>query len=63
MLESPMSKGISKKSRKLRRHFLSHNGLDLVDCIQQSGPVDPVGLIIEMSDDIGKQLANVAIKH
>jgi len=51
-----MKKGISQKSKDLRRHLLSHNGPDVVDRMRQSGMADPVGMIIEMTDDIGKQL-------
>jgi len=62
VLESSMTKGLSNESRKLRRHLLSHNGPDVVERIQQSGLADPVGLIIEMTDDIGKQLTYAALE-
>ena len=51
-----MNKGLSLKSRELRRHLLSHNGPDVANSMEQSGYKDPVGLIIEMTDDFGKQL-------
>ena len=57
-----MSKGISPKSKELRRHLLSHNGPDVVERMQQSGMADPVGMIIEMTDDIGKQLTYAALE-
>jgi len=41
---------------------LSHNGPDVVERMQQSGLEDPVGLIIEMTDDIGKQLTYAALE-
>jgi len=57
-----MTKGISQESKELRRHLLSHNGPDVVERMQQSGLADPVGLIIEMTDDIGKQLTYAALE-
>jgi len=60
--ESPMKKGITQESKELRRHLLSHNGPDVVDRMQQSGMADPVGMIIEMTDDIGKQLTYAALE-
>jgi len=57
-----MTKGISQESKELRRHLLSHNGPDVVDRMQQSGMSDPVGMIIEMTDDIGKQLTYAALE-
>jgi len=57
-----MTNGISQESKDLRRHLLSHNGPDVVERMQQSGLADPVGLIIEMTDDIGKQLTYAALE-
>ena len=57
-----MTKGISEKSRQLRRHLLNHNGSDVVQRMQESGMADPVGMIIEMTDDIGKQLTYAALE-
>ncbi len=57
-----MTKGISQESKELRRQLLSHNGPDVVERMQQSGLVDPVGMIIEMTDDIGKQLTYAALE-
>lgn len=57
-----MNKGLSDKSRELRRHLLSHNGPDVVHRMQASGFEDPVGLIIEMTDDTGKQLTYAALE-
>ena len=57
-----MNKGLSLKSRELRRHLLSHNGPDVANSMEQSGYKDPVGLIIEMTDDIGKQLTYAALE-
>ena len=57
-----MTKGISEKSKKLRRHLLNHNGPDVVQRMQDSGMADPVGMIIEMTDDIGKQLTYAALE-
>ena len=57
-----MTKGTSQESKDLRRHLLSHNGPDVVDRMQQSGMADPVGMIIEMTDDIGKQLTYAALE-
>ena len=55
-----MSKGISQESKDLRRHLLSHNGPAVVERMKQSGLADPVGLFIELTDDIGKQLTCAA---
>ena len=57
-----MEKGISEKSKQLRRHLLNHNGSDVVQRMQESGMADPVGMIIEMTDDIGKQLTYAALE-
>ena len=57
-----MTKGTSQESKELRRHLLSHNGPDVVDRMRQSGLADPVGMIIEMTDDIGKQLTYAALE-
>ena len=60
--ESTMTKGISEKSKQIRRHLLNHNGPDVVQRMQESGMADPVGMIIEMTDDIGKQLTYAALE-
>ncbi len=57
-----MNNGLSNESRELRRHLLSHNGPDVVRRMQESGLDDPVGLIIEMTDDIGKKLTYAALE-
>ena len=57
-----MTKGISEKSKQLRRHLLNHNGPDVVQRMQESGMADPVGMIIEMTDNIGKQLTYAALE-
>jgi hypothetical protein len=57
-----MGRGISEKSKQLRRHLLNHNGPDVVQRMQESGMADPVGMIIEMTDDIGKQLTYAALE-
>jgi len=61
-VELSMKKGISPESKELRRHLLSHNGPVVVERMKQSGLADPVGLIIEMTDDIGKQLTYAALE-
>jgi len=50
-----MTKGISEQSKQLRRHLLNQNGPDLVRRMQESGMADPVGMIIEITDDIGNR--------
>ena len=57
-----MTDCLSQKSQELRRHLLSHNGPDVVRRMQESGFEDPVGLIIEMTDDTGKQLTYAALE-
>ena len=57
-----MKRGVTQESKELRRHLLPHNGPDVVERMQQSVHSDPVGLIIEMTDDIGKQLTYAALE-
>lgn len=57
-----MNNGLSDRSVELRRHLLSHNGPDVVRRMAASGFNDPVGLIIEMTDDTGKQLTYAALE-
>ena len=57
-----MKKGITQESKELRRHLLSHNKPDVIERMQHSGMADPVGIIIEMTDDIGKQLTYGALE-
>lgn len=57
-----MTKGISEKSKQIRRHLLNHNAPDVMKWMQESGMADPVGMIIEMTDDIGKQLTYAALE-
>ncbi len=57
-----MERGISEKSKQLRRHLLNHNGPNVVQRMHESGMADPVGMIIEMTDDIGKQLTYAALE-
>ena len=57
-----MPKGLSEKSKVLRRHLLNHNAPDVMNRMQKSGMSDPVGLIVEMTDDIGKQLTYAALE-
>ena len=57
-----MERGISEKSKQLRRHLLNHNAPDVAKRMQESGMSDPVGMIIEMTDDIGKQLTYAALE-
>ena len=57
-----MNNGLSDRSLELRRHLLSHNGPDVVRRMAASGFNDPVGLIIEMTDDTGKQLTYAALE-
>ncbi len=57
-----MNTGLSEKSKQLRRHLLNHNALDVMKRMQESGMSDPVGLIVEMTDDIGKKLTYAALE-
>lgn len=61
--ESIMTKGLSSESRELRRHLLSHNSPDVAVSMAKSGYKDPVGLIIEMTDEAGKQLTYAALER
>ncbi len=58
-----MTKGLSNQSRQLRRHLLSHNGPDVAASMAKSGYKDPVGFIIEMTDEVGKQLTYAALER
>jgi hypothetical protein len=62
-VEKRMSHGISEQSKQLRRHLLNHNAPDVMKWMQESGMADPVGMIIEMTDDIGKQLTYAALEQ
>lgn len=57
-----MTDGLSEQSRDLRRHLLNYNGPDVVQRMRDSGLADPVGLIVEMTDDMGKQLTYAALE-
>ncbi len=57
-----MNNGLSDRSVELRRHLLSYNGPDVVRRMAASSFSDPVGLIIEMTDDTGKQLTYAALE-
>lgn len=52
-----MSDGVSKSSLELRRHLLQHNAGEIVSAMRAAGLTDPVGLIVEMGDNFGMQLA------
>lgn len=58
-----MNNGLSDKSRQLRRHLFSHNGPDVADSMAKSGYKVPVGHIIEMTDNVGKQLTYAALER
>lgn len=49
-----MERGFSELSKQLRRHLLNHNAADVMKWMQESGMEDPVGMIVEMTDDIAK---------
>lgn len=51
-----MDPGLSKNSMEHRRHLLRFNGEDIARRMKQSGLKDPVGLIVEMTDPVGKLL-------
>ena len=57
-----MQVGLSNQAMLLRRHMLEHNGDEIVRRMKESGFGNPVGLIIEMTDDIGKSLAYAAME-
>jgi len=42
--------------------LLNHNAPDVMKWMQESGMADPVGMIVEMTDDIGKQLTYAALE-
>ena len=57
-----MQAGLSNQAMLLRRHMLEHNGDEIVRRMKESGFDNPVGLIVEMTDDIGKSLAYAAME-
>ncbi len=57
-----MEKGLTEQSKQLRRHLLNHNAPDVMKWMLESGMADPVGMIVEMTDDIGKQLTYAALE-
>ena len=57
-----MERGISEQSKQLRRNLLNHNAPDVMRGMRESGLADPVGMIIEMTDDVGKQLTYAALE-
>ncbi|MFM7055302.1 MAG: hypothetical protein ACKO2P_00120 [Planctomycetota bacterium] len=58
-----MNSGVSDQSRQLRRQLLEHNGPDVCSRMEQSGVADPVGLIVEMTDPYGKQIAYAILEN
>ena len=57
-----MDPGLSKNSMELRRHLLRFNGEDIVRRMKNSGVKSPVGLIVEMTDPMGKVLTYAAME-
>ena len=57
-----MEPGLSKNSMELRRHLLRFNGEDIVGRMKESGLQSPVGLIVEMTDPMGKVLTYTAME-
>ena len=57
-----MQAGLTNQAMLLRRHMLEHNGDEIVRRMNESGFDNPVGLIVEMTDDIGKSLAYAAME-
>ncbi len=57
-----MKPGLSKNSMELRRHLLRFNGEDIVGRMKDSGLQSPVGLIVEMTDPMGKVLTYAAME-
>ena len=57
-----MQAGLSNQAMLLRRHMLEHNGDEIVRRMKESGFDNPVGLIVEMTDNIGKSLVYAAME-
>jgi hypothetical protein len=57
-----MEQGLSNPSMNHRRHLLNHNAEQIVLRICDSGIPEPVGLIIDMTDDMGKKLTYHALE-
>ncbi|XZE20342.1 hypothetical protein SH449x_000210 [Pirellulaceae bacterium SH449] len=57
-----MDPGLSNSSMELRRHLLRFNGDDIVRRMKESGLETPVGLIVEMTDRMGKVLTYAAME-
>lgn len=58
-----INQGLSEQSKQLRWHLLNENAPDVMKWMQGSGKADPVGMIVKMTDDIGKQLAYAAAEN
>lgn len=50
------NKGFSQESMLLRRHLLNHNVDEIIRKIKDSNLEAPVGVIVDTTDNIGKQL-------
>ena len=49
-----MEKGLSEQSKQLLRHLRNPNAPDVMKWMQKYGMADPVGMVVEMTDDIAK---------
>lgn len=56
------NKGISEESMLLRRHLLSHNVEEIIKKIKDSKLESPVGLVVDTTDQMGKQLTYAIIE-
>jgi len=58
-----MEQGLSNQSMNHRRHMLNHNAQEIIQRIYESDIPDPVGMIIDMTDEMGKVLTYHALER
>ncbi len=57
-----MEPGLSQSSMELRRGLLRYNGEEILRRMRESGLSDPVGLIIDATDPMGKSITYSAVQ-
>lgn len=57
-----MELGLSRSSMELRRGLLNYNGEEILKRMRESGLSDPVGLIIDATDPMGKSITYSAVQ-
>jgi hypothetical protein len=58
-----MEQGLTNQSMTHRRHLLTHNVVEITRRICDAGISDPVGMIIDVTDEMGKMLTYQALQR